>query len=89
MTDNPNQQPAVTSPLPAWVEQITALPREGTRVADLTDRDRLAIAMAAGVPMDVTTEHRDGGFFAKVTSRFPFGIADRGDGGYIVGVRRG
>ncbi len=75
---------AFQSPVDHAIEYFTALPRAGTPAAELTDRDKIAIAMAAGVPC--VTEI----FGCKLTirSKVPFAIADRGDGGYIVATRK-
>lgn len=63
-------------------EQIMAPPRKGTPAADLTDRERIALAIAAGAPI---TSEMEGGMLHFRTA-VPVGIADRGDGGYIVAI---
>ena len=64
------------------IVHFTMLPRKGTPATDLTDRDRLALAIAAGAPTEAVMEG------TKLTFRttVPVGVADRGDGGYIVAV---
>lgn len=64
---------------------FTALPREGTPAAELTERDKLALCIAAGARVVCEV---DGGFMTMRTAT-PCGVADRGDGGYIVGVVAG
>lgn len=65
-------------------QQFTALPRKWVPAADLTDRDKLALAMAAGVEVDITTEVRGASYWLTMTAKRPFGVADRGDGGYVI-----
>ena len=55
-------------------------PRRGTPAAELTDRDKLALAIAAGVPVQTSME----GMQLTVKALRSIGVADRGDGGYIV-----
>lgn len=64
------------------IQQFTASPRKGTSVADLSDRDRLALAIAAGAPFETVM---DGHMLTLRTTEL-IGIADRGDGGYIVAI---
>lgn len=66
------------------LRQLTRLPRPGKPAAELTDRDKVAIGLALGLPY---TTRMEGGRFT-VTLAQPIGVADRGDGGYIVGVGR-
>lgn len=61
---------------------FTTLPRKGTPAAELTERDKLALCIAAGAPVTVDTV----GGFMTVRTTVPCGVADRGDGGYIVAV---
>ncbi len=61
---------------------FTALPRTGTPAADLTERDKLALCIAAGAP--VTCDVADG--VLTVMTTVPCGVVDRGDGGYIVAI---
>lgn len=65
-----------------YMHQFTALPRKGTPAAELTERDRLALCIAAGAP----TETVANGTILTVRTTVPCGVADRGDGGYIVAV---
>ncbi len=65
-----------------YTHHFTALPRKGTPVADLTEGERLALCIAAGAPTETVME----GSMLKVRTAVPCGIADRGDGGYIVAV---
>ena len=62
------------------MQQFTELPRRGTPAAELTDRDKLALAIAAGVPVQTCME----GMQLTVKALRSIGVADRGDGGYIV-----
>ena len=64
------------------LRQVTALPRRGTPAAELTERDKLALALAAGAPW---ASEMNG---TRLTFRttVPVGVADRGDGGYIVAI---
>lgn len=61
---------------------FTLLPRKGTPAAELTDRDRMALAIAAGAPTEVVMD----GTKLTIRTTVPVGVADRGDGGYIVGI---
>lgn len=64
------------------IRQLTRLPRPGLGAANLTDRDKLALAIAAGVPVETEIE----GGMLTIRSLCKFGVADRGDGGYIVAM---
>ena len=64
------------------IRQFTALPSKGTPAADLTERDKLALAMAAGAP----TETVMNGTIMTVRTLVPCAVTDRGDGGYVVAV---
>lgn len=66
-----------------YMRQFTELPKHGTPAAELTDRDKLALALAAGIP----TEWIEEGGKLTLRSTVPFGVTDRGDGGYIVASR--
>lgn len=63
------------------MQQFPELPRRGTPAAELTDREKVAIAIAAGVP---TRTYMGDNLRLTVETLQPIGIADRGDGGYIV-----
>ena len=63
--------------------EFTRLPQQGTPAAELTDRDRLALAIAVGVP----TEFEMNGTMLTLRSTVPFAVADRPGGGYIVARR--
>lgn len=56
------------------------LPEKGTPAAELTERDRLALASAAGVPVEFEFD----GTHVTMRSKVPFAITDQGDGGWIV-----
>lgn len=60
--------------------EFTRLPPKGTPAAELTNRDKLALAIAAGVPYELVFE----GLAVTLRSRVPFSITDRGDGGWDV-----
>lgn len=64
--------------------EFTALPARGIPADKLTDRDKLALAIAAGAPVFMTNE----GGRLRVTTAVPVGVAERGDGGYVVAVGR-
>jgi hypothetical protein len=66
------------------LRQFTALPRRGTPVAELTDRDKVALANAAGVPCEMVFE----GGYAHMRTKVLVGFVDRGDGGYIIAVQQ-
>lgn len=72
----------VESVVDAAARRITALPPRGVPAADLTDRDRLALAIAAGAPYRQWIEDGE----LKIETAVPVGITDRGDGGYFVAV---
>lgn len=63
-------------------DQLMAPPRKGTLAADLTDRERMALAIAAGAPYKSKVEDGHIVFWTAV----PVGVADRDDGGYIVAI---
>lgn len=69
-------------PMREAMRRFTTPPRKGTPAADLTEGEKLALCIAAGAPTDTTTE----GGFLTVRTTVPCGVADRGDGGYIVAV---
>lgn len=64
------------------MRRLTALPRKGTPAADLTEDEKLALCIAAGAPTEVVME----GGLMRVRTTVACGVADRGDGGYIVAV---
>lgn len=70
------------SVIDARVRQATALPRRGTPAANLTERDCLALAIAAGAPYRQWLEAGE----LKIETAVPVGITDRGDGGYILAI---
>ena len=69
-------------PLRDVIRQMTLPPRKGTPAADLTERERLTVCIAAGAP----TESVMDGMRLTVRTTVPCGVADRGDGGYIVTI---
>lgn len=73
--------PSVTD---EFVRAMLAPPRKGIPAAELTDREKLVIAMSACVPVDFKLE----GNHLVMFSRVLFGVADDGRGGYIVGSRQ-
>lgn len=64
--------------------QFTTPPPRGRPAAELTERDKVALAIAAGVPVETVMV----GTTLTVRTLRDVGFADRGDGGYIVGVRK-
>lgn len=64
------------------MRRFTTPPRKGTPASDLTDDEKLALCIAAGVPTETVME----GGFMTVRTTVPCGVVDRGDGGYIVAV---
>ena len=66
----------------ALIKQFTDLPRKGTPACELTERDKLALCLAAGVPSETNIE----GTMLNVKLTVPCGVADRGDGGYIIAI---
>lgn len=64
------------------LQAALALPRKGTPAAELTERDKLALCVAAGAPVERVL----GPEGVILRTRVPCGVADRGDGGYIVVV---
>lgn len=69
-------------PIRRAMVHVTQLPRKGTPAADLTERDRLALAIAAGTPTEVLME----GTKLTIRTTVPVCVSDRGDGGYIVAM---
>lgn len=69
----------------AMLRTITTPPQAGTPAADLSERDKLALCIAAGA--QVETEIC--GMNLTVRTAVPCGVSDRGDGGYIVAIGRG
>ncbi len=64
----------------AIIREFSRMPDPGTPAHKLTDRDKLAIAMAAGVPAHFEYE----GTTCRLVSDVPFAISDRGDDGWFV-----
>lgn len=64
------------------IGEIMAMPPRGKPAADLTERERLAVAIALGVSTQTFVE----GHTLIVRTAVPVAISDRGDGGYIVAV---
>jgi hypothetical protein len=73
---------SVADPMREVMRTLTALPRKGMPAADLTQREKLVLCIAAGAPTETV---RDGGFIT-VRTTVPCGVADRGDGGYIIAI---
>lgn len=69
-------------PMRDAMRRFTTLPRKGTLAANLTEGEKLALCIAAGAPTETVME----GGFITVRTTVPCGVADRGDGGYIVAV---
>lgn len=67
------------------IRQVTDLPRHGTPAAELTERDKLALCLAAGAPY---TSEMNGNMLTFRTT-VPCGVADDGKGGWIVAIRTG
>lgn len=61
------------------------LPPPGTPARQLTDQQQYAVAVLGGCPYEVAFEGPDG-CSARLRTTRPVGIADRGDGGYIVAI---
>jgi len=61
-------------------ERFTRLPKLGTPVAEMTERDKLAICFHMGVPCSLVQE----GTMLTMKTDVPCAVVDRGDGGYIV-----
>lgn len=69
---------------PSWMTwEMTRLPKPGTRAADLTERDKVALAFAAGARVDV---ERSGTTLVARTQ--PVGFVDLPDGRIGVAVLR-
>lgn len=64
-------------------EKLFGFPPVGTKVTDITDQQKLAIAVANGVPYETVMEGRT----LVLRSLVPFSIADDGKGGYILAVK--
>lgn len=62
------------------VNEFTRLPPLGTPAAAMTERDKVAIGLALGMPYSIYVE----GTRVHLKIDCLFEIADRGDGGYIV-----
>jgi hypothetical protein len=64
------------------VERFFSLPRKGTPASELTDHERVALAIAAGAPYRLSFEDGE----MRVATAVQVGFADRGDGGWIVAI---
>jgi hypothetical protein len=67
------------------VRHFTAPPPAGRAAADLTERDKVALAIGAGVTYELVID----GTQVRIDLKQRVGFADRGDGGYIIGVDMG
>lgn len=65
-----------------YMRRFTAVPIVGTLAHQLTERDKLALALAAGVPCEFVPG--DSKNTIPVQSKVPFTVADRDGGGYVV-----
>ncbi len=65
-----------------WQQLFGNFPRQGTPAAQLTDAERVAIGHASGVPFRLEWEST----IVKAVAEVPFGIADDGKGGYVIGI---
>lgn len=68
-----------------FISVCARLPVRGTPAERLTDRERLALCIAAGAETEVCQD----GSLIIVRTKVPCGVADRGDGGYIVAIGYG
>lgn len=66
--------------------EFTRLPPKGTPAAELTDRDKVALAIAAGVDVVSEMETTHGRHMLRLRTVQPVGIADSGDGRYIIAI---
>lgn len=62
--------------------EALAPPRPGTLAADLTEREKLALAISAGAPYRTSMKDH----MLKITIAVPVGISDRPGGGYFVAI---
>ena len=62
--------------------EALAPPRPGTLAADLTEREKLAVAISAGAPYKTSME----GHSLTMTTAVPVGVSDRPGGGYFVAI---
>lgn len=69
-------------------EYFLRLPHPGVKAADLTDRDKVALANAAGVKCEIVTETVDGRHMMRMHTKQLVGFADGADGKLIVAIRQ-
>lgn len=65
-------------------DRMFAQPRPGTKAADLLPAEKMWLLRGAGVPMHAEME----GTMLTYVTDVPCGIADRGDGTYIIAMRQ-
>lgn len=75
---------SIPSPRDQAIREFTRLPRPGTPAAELTDRDKVALALAAGARFRTRME----GTMLHLDILDLVGVVDRGDGTWIVAIRR-
>lgn len=68
----------------SYIEQIVKLPAPGIPVDRLTSRDKLALAIAAGVEVETTMEFSAGAYVLTVSTKQPVAVTALGDGRYTV-----
>lgn len=73
---------SLPDPMENAIRQFTTLPPKGKPAAELTERDKVALFIAAGAPTETVME----GTMLTVRTTVPCGVADRGDGGYIIAI---
>jgi hypothetical protein len=72
----------VTGSVQLAMREMLALPPKGKPAAELTDREKIAVYVMAGVDVEVLND----GKHLTVRTLRPCGIVDRPGGGYIVGT---
>lgn len=68
---------------------VTQLPRRGKMAGQLTDQEKFALAFHAGAPWTSEPSGDHIGHLLTFRTTVPVGIADRGDGGWIVAIGKG
>ena len=69
------------------IDHFVRIPKYGTPVSELTERDKLALCIAAGVEFETSCEpDKSGTYRISVKLKRPAGVVDLGDGKFTVFV---
>lgn len=82
LADFEETDPKVDDLLEKLRAQMFTLPKLGTSASNLTEQEKFALAVTMGAPYKTWMD----GNMLRMATAVPVGVADRGDGGWIVAI---